>query len=66
MKTEISLTEIIQRQLVEQEKNYETALQNSKPQMELREIKNEIDYLKSCQSYIQHETSLQHGLTMAG
>ena len=66
MGTEISLIELIKRQISEQEENYKAALE-SKSEMELREIKYVIDYLKSCLLEVHdlHKNSPQSDLTMA-
>jgi hypothetical protein len=48
MKNELSLSEIIQRQIAEQESDYHIALLNSKSMRELRAIQDKIDYLRSC------------------
>jgi hypothetical protein len=47
MKNELSLSDIIQRQIVEQETNYHIALLNGKSMQELRAIQDKIKYLRS-------------------
>jgi hypothetical protein len=67
MKNEVSLSEIIHRQIAEQETNYKIALQNGKSMRELRAIQDKIDYLRSCLLRVQkdYKTSSQDDLTMA-
>jgi len=67
MKNEVSLDEIIQRQIAEQEANYHIALLNGKSMRELREIRDKIDYLRSCLVRVQknYKVSSQDDLTMA-
>ena len=47
MKNELSLSDIIQRQIVKEETNYHIALLNDKSMQELREIQDKIKYLRS-------------------
>jgi hypothetical protein len=67
MKNELSLHEIIQRQIAEQETNHHIALQNGKSMRELRAIQDKIDYLRSCLLHVQnvYTVSSQDDLTMA-
>ena len=67
MKNELSLCDIIQRQIVKEETNYHIALLNDKSMQELREIQDKIDYLRSCLVRVQkdYKVSSQDDLTMA-
>ena len=67
MKNELSLSEVIQRQIAEQESDYHNALLNGKSMRELREIQVKIDYLRSCLLRVQkdYKVSSQDDLSMA-
>ena len=67
MKNEFSLSDIIQRQIVEQETNYHIALLNSKSMQELRAIQDKIKYLRSYLVRVQkdYKVSSQDDLSMA-
>jgi hypothetical protein len=67
METESSLYELIERQLAEQEKNYETAVINGKSARELREIEYHVEYLKSCLERLKKDYNISsiNGLSMA-
>ena len=67
MKNELSLPDIIQRQIVEQETNYHIALLNGKSMQELRAIQDKIKYLRSYLVRVQkdHKVSSQDDLSMA-
>ena len=67
MKNELSLSDIIQRQIVEQETNYHIALLNGKSMQELRAIQDKIKYLRSYLVRVQkdYKVSSQDDLSMA-
>ena len=67
MKNELSLSDIIQRQIVEQETNYHIALLNGKSMQELRAIQDKIKYLRSYLVRVQKDYKVpsQDDLTMA-
>jgi hypothetical protein len=67
MNTELPLYELIQRQLAEQEKDYEAAVINGKSLRELREMEYHIEYLKSCLVRLKKDYNISslNGLSMA-